>query len=75
MTWVPNDWHQVVRDARWTRAERIPGAEFRCGVCRTDFVAGPDGAPTFIDQHYSIRLTVCGECEAVLDRQKPLGSV
>jgi hypothetical protein len=74
MTWMPTDWQRVVREARWTRAERVAGTRFRCGLCRNDFVAGPDGAETFIDQHYSIRLTVCPTCEAVLDQLKPLGS-
>lgn len=73
MTWVPNDWRLVVQSARWTRAERVHGARFRCGVCRNDFIPRPDGADTFIDQHYSMRLTVCPICASTLDRQKPLG--
>jgi hypothetical protein len=73
MTWVPNDWRSVVHGARWVRAERLQGTLFRCGVCRNDFVPRPEGAATFIDQHFSMRLTVCPPCEVILDRLKPLG--
>lgn len=71
--WVPDDWRQVVMNARWTRAERVSGDLFRCALCRNDFVPRPEGAATFIDQHFSVRLTVCPMCETLLDRLKPLG--
>jgi hypothetical protein len=73
MSWMPSDWRMTVQHARWIRGDRLTGSQFRCGVCRNDFIAPPEGAATFIDQHFSIRLTVCKPCEALLDGLKPLG--
>ena len=74
MSWLPTDWRRTVQEARWVRGDRVTGHKLRCGVCRNDFVPPSEGAATFIDQHYSIRLTVCKPCEAMLDRLKPLGA-
>jgi DNA-directed RNA polymerase subunit RPC12/RpoP len=60
-------WKHLIESANWIRQRlRVHDARLRCDACRAEFIPGPAGAATFIDELNSIRLIVCSLCESRL---------